>query len=209
MSKQKLMLSDCSVEIRRQVPIVTQFALADFVTFNNLPDNKEHIALLFGDWSAGIPVVRMHSECLTGDVFGSSHCDCGQQLEESIKMLSEQGGVLLYLRQEGRGIGLYNKLDAYALQQMGYDTFEANRLLGHPSDKRDYECAGVMLNALGLAKIQLITNNPDKATQLRQYGVEICSIIRTGVFLTPENKPYLEAKVKFSNHTIKIEGKND
>src|SRR5690606_14203700 len=127
-----------------------------------IPDGKEHFAVGFGKWKEQpTPLARIHSECLTGDLFGSRHCDCGDQLNESLSRFRNSGGILLYLRQEGRGIGLYNKLDAYALQARGADTFQANRLLGLGDDLRSFDVAAEMLRALGKTEIRLLSNNPD------------------------------------------------
>lgn len=150
------------------------------------------------------PLVRVHSECLTGDVFGSLLCDCGPQLHEAISCFAREGGILLYLRQEGRGIGLYAKLSAYALQKKGLDTFEANRHLNLPEDARSFEPAAQMLSALGVPRVRLLTNNPDKASQLERYGIGIESTIPTGVYLNPNNRRYLEAKVRHKQHTIPL-----
>src|SRR5919107_5341741 len=141
----------------------------------NTPEHKEHVALTLGAIDDGEPVlVRAHSECLTGDVFGSSRCDCGEQLDQSLRLLREQGrGVLLYLRQEGRGIGLANKISAYALQERGLDTVEANHALGLPEDARDYRVAAEMLLDLGVRRINLLTNNPAKIEGLGRHGVEV------------------------------------
>jgi GTP cyclohydrolase II len=146
------------------------------------------------------PVVRIHSECLTGDAFSSLKCDCGQQLEESLKMFGSQGGILLYLRQEGRDIGLYNKIDAYLLQSKGHDTFEANLMLNLPEDNRKFQMAAEMLLALGVQKIQLLSNNPDKVAQLESFGIEVKGRQGTGTYLTPENKGYLSTKHKKAKH---------
>src|ERR1700712_5697330 len=142
---------------------------AEVITFAGLVDGKEHLALALGDVrNAAVPLVRAHSECLTGDVFGSERCDCGPQLREAVETIATTGGYLLYLRQEGRGIGLYAKLDAYALQDVGLDTYQANLALGYREDERDYTVAAQMLQALGLTRVALLSNNPDKAAQLNR-----------------------------------------
>ena len=144
------------VSIRNEVkiPILNGKVIGTFITFKNLSDKKEHIAIALGNWQNNrTPLVRIHSECMTGDLFGSTRCDCGHQLEEGIARIEEEGGFILYLRQEGRGIGLYNKLDAYKLQDAGYDTFEANKKLNFPDDLRDYHCAQEMLSALNINEI--------------------------------------------------------
>jgi GTP cyclohydrolase II len=186
---------------------------AQVMTFTGLADGKEHLALGLGEWNEAIaraatggePVlVRPHSECLTGDVFGSQRCDCGAQLRESVERLTERGGVLLYLRQEGRGIGLYAKLDAYALQDSGLDTFQANVALGHGEDERDYTAAAQMLHALGASRITLLSNNPDKAAQLASLGITVQDQLRTGVHLTAANARYLRAKRDHTGHTLDL-----
>jgi GTP cyclohydrolase II len=180
-------------------------------TFDGLVDGREHLALAFGGRAACAseavadpPLVRLHSECLTGDVLGSQRCDCGPQLREAVELLDEAGGYLLYLRQEGRGIGLYAKLDAYALQDTGLDTYEANRALGFGADERDYSAAAQMLLALGHHRIALLTNNPDKAAQLQRLGVEVARRVPTGVHLSPANGPYLAAKARHGAHTLDL-----
>ncbi|GAA1253056.1 GTP cyclohydrolase II [Kitasatospora nipponensis] len=168
---------------------------ADFTTFHDLADGAEHLALAIGDpQRTATPLVRLHSECLTGDVFGSARCDCGPQLREAAERIAEHGGYLLYLRQEGRGIGLYNKLDAYALQDGGLDTYAANAALGLPEDARDYTAAGQMLHALGADRIDLLSNNPDKAAQLAALGVDVRRRVPTGVHASPSNLHYLRTK---------------
>jgi GTP cyclohydrolase II len=179
---------------------------ADVVTFHGLVDGAEHLALVLGDPTAGTPLVRLHSECLTGDVFGSARCDCGPQLREAVQRIDGVGGVLLYLRQEGRGIGLYNKLDAYALQDAGFDTYQANVALGLPEDARDYTTAAQMLAALGVTELNLLTNNPDKVRQLRELNVAVVEAVPTGVHATPSNLRYLRAKVRHDHHTIALTG---
>ena len=179
---------------------------AQVFTFDGLTDGLEHVALGLGDYRhAGTPLVRLHSECLTGDVFGSARCDCGPQLRDATEQISKAGGYLLYLRQEGRGIGLYNKLDAYALQDQGLNTYEANEALGLPSDGRDYTAAAQMLDTLGVRRIELLSNNPDKAKQLSGHGIEIQRKVPTGVFVTPTNLRYLQTKVNVTGHQIVLE----
>lgn len=177
---------------------------AELVTFTGLPDPGEHIAVVLPETSPGIPLVRVHSECLTGDVFGSARCDCGPQLDESLQLLATEGGVLLYLRQEGRGIGLYNKMDTYLLQDHGKDTFEANRLIGRGADEREYAVAAAMLHTLGVPGIRLLTNNPEKVRQLRDHGIDVVSVLATTVHVTTENARYLEAKARLAGHTLAL-----
>ncbi|XUL89767.1 GTP cyclohydrolase II [Streptomyces galilaeus] len=177
----------------------------ELVTFHGLTDGLEHLAVVLGDPAPGTtPLVRLHSECLTGDVFGSARCDCGPQLREAVERIADRGGVLLYLRQEGRGIGLYNKLDAYALQDQGLDTYAANTALGLPEDARDYTAAAQMLQALGIDELDLLSNNPDKADQLRGLGIDVHDRVPTGVFTTPHNVRYLRAKVLQTHHTLPL-----
>ncbi len=199
------MIPAATVRTRVRVPL--RFAdgysaSAEVVTFAGLADGAEHLALVFGNPVR--PLVRMHSECLTGDVFGSARCDCGPQLREAVERIDGAGGVLLYLRQEGRGIGLYAKLDAYALQDAGLDTYQANTALGLPEDARDYTAAAQMLAALGISEVDLLTNNPDKVRQLRDRGVTVAGTVPTGVHVTPDNLRYLDAKVRHTNHTLAL-----
>lgn len=199
-----------AAQMRTSVRVPLRFGdgyatLADVFTFTGLVDGKEHLALALGDYrGAPVPLVRAHSECLTGDVFGSARCDCGPQLREAAERIAATGGYLLYLRQEGRGIGLYAKLDAYALQDLGLDTFAANRALGHADDERDYTAAAQMLTALGVDAIDLLTNNPDKPAQLRALGVDVREVSPTGVHASPHNLRYLAAKVTQTGHTIDL-----
>src|ERR671914_2966522 len=166
------------------------------------PDHKEHVALTLGAIDDGGPVlVRAHSACLTGDVFGSSRCDCGEQLDESLRFLQEQGrGVLLYLRQEGRGIGLTKKISAYALQEQGFDTVEANHALGLPEDMRDYRVAAEMLLDLGVWRARLLTNNPAKIEGLERSGVEVVERVPLGIPPNPSNLGYLRTKREKMGH---------
>lgn len=199
-----------SATVRSHVRIPLTFpdgyrAEAEVFTFHGLADGAEHLALALGTVpDGGTPLVRLHSECLTGDVFGSDRCDCGPQLRESVERISEAGGYLLYLRQEGRGIGLYNKLDAYALQDSGMDTYDANTALGLPEDGRDYTAAAQMLNTLGAAGIDLLSNNPDKAAQLADLGITVRRRVPTGVHLSAGNVRYLTAKVERTGHSIEL-----
>ena len=168
------------------------------------PDHKEHVALTIGAIDDGESVlVRAHSECLTGDVFGSSRCDCGEQLADSLRFLQEQGrGVLLYLRQEGRGIGLANKISAYALQERGLDTVEANLALGLPEDMRDYRVAAEMLLDLGVRRARLLTNNPAKIEGLERHGVEVVERVPLGISPNPSNLEYLRTKREKMGHLL-------
>jgi GTP cyclohydrolase II len=172
-------------------------------TFDGLVDGKEHLAIGLGRRQQS-PLVRLHSECLTGDVLGSRRCDCGPQLREALQRITAAGGYLLYLRQEGRGIGLYNKLDAYVLQDLGLDTYEANVALGHKEDERDYTVAAQMLEALGVSSVMLLGNNPDKAQQLRQLGIAVLDRMPTAVHLNESNARYLAAKVTRGLHSLDL-----
>jgi GTP cyclohydrolase II len=174
-------------------------AVAEVHTFDGLADGAEHVAIRLGE-PGPVPLVRVHSECLTGDVLGSERCDCGPQLHESVRRIEAEGGYLLYLRQEGRGIGLYAKLDAYVLQDEGLDTYEANRALGYAEDERDYTVAAQMLRALGESRIALLSNNPDKAAQLTALGIEVVERVPTAVHLSTSNGRYLAAKVRHGHH---------
>ena len=186
--------------------------VARVFSFDGLDDGQEHLAFGLGDWAAAVtsagrrpvPLVRPHSECLTGDVFGSQRCDCGPQLREAVERIAETGGYLLYLRQEGRGIGLYAKLEAYALQDTGLDTYEANVALGHREDERSYLAAAQMLHALGVSRVDLLSNNPDKARQLRRFGVSVASLVPTAVHLSHANARYLATKAERGEHTLDI-----
>lgn len=204
--------------IRTEVQVPLRFAdgyaaTATVSTFAGLSDGQEHLLLGLGDWQGALrraalggpaPLVRPHSECLTGDVLGSERCDCGPQLREAVERIAEAGGFLLYLRQEGRGIGLYAKLDAYALQDAGLDTYEANTALGRGEDERDYTSAAQMLLAVGADRIRLLSNNPDKAGQLADLGITVAEQVPTGVHLTEANARYLSAKRDHTAHTLAL-----
>jgi GTP cyclohydrolase II len=203
--------------IRTQIMVPLRFAdgyatTARVFTFDGLVDGREHLALGLGDRSgvltpdvgSGPTLVRPHSECLTGDVFGSQRCDCGPQMREAVERIASAGGYLLYLRQEGRGIGLYAKLDAYALQDDGLDTYEANVALGYAADQRDYTVAAQMLHALGLERVALLSNNPDKAAQLGRLGITVTSRVPTGVHVSASNRGYLTTKARRGAHSLEV-----
>jgi 3,4-dihydroxy 2-butanone 4-phosphate synthase/GTP cyclohydrolase II len=165
--------------------------------------DSHHLALTHGEISADTPtLVRVHSECLTGDVFHSQRCDCGAQLDTALKQISEEGGILLYLRQEGRGIGLPAKIHAYKLQEQGYDTIEANEKLGYKSDLRDYGVGAQILHDLGVRKIKLMTNNPKKVIGLEGYNLEITEQIPLSIPSNPHNEKYLQTKKDRMGHTL-------
>ena len=184
--------------VRASVPLPVRRAggaVARMVSFDGLSDGGDHFALVFDcpDATEG-PWVRLHSECVTGDVLGSARCDCGDQLDAALARFGRDGGALIYLRQEGRGIGLKSKLDAYALQDKGVDTFAANEALGLPADAREYRVAAEMLLALGFEKVRILTANPAKVQQLRDAGVEVAAVEALPQTPTPWNRRYLEAK---------------
>ena len=173
--------------------------------FRDPSDGKEHSILYVGDISKGTPLVRMHSECLTGDAFGSLRCDCGPQLQASMKAVQESGsGAIVYLCQEGRGIGLYAKMQAYALQDVGYDTLDANLALGLPADGRSYDFAAEMLYSMGVTSVELITNNPDKKTQLMDHGIEVKSRVPIIVGHCAQNRSYLLTKAARMGHILPV-----
>lgn len=170
-------------------------AAPDLVTFEGLP-RPDDFALVFPQASPGTPWARVHSSCVTGDLFGSARCDCGPQLDAALEHLAHHGGVLVYLQQEGRGIGLRAKIEAYALQDRGLDTFEANEALGFAPDARDYDSAAAMLRALGITRVHLLTANPEKVLHLTQAGVDVESTLPLTIPPTPYNRAYLDAKRK-------------
>jgi GTP cyclohydrolase II len=186
-----------------QASLPTRYGTFEMFVYDT-PEHKEHVALTIGGIDDGRPVVvRVHSECLTGDVLGSSRCDCGEQLNDSLRFLQEQGrGILLYLRQEGRGIGLTNKISAYALQEQGLDTVEANLALGLPEDMRNYRAAAEMLLDLGVWRARLLTNNPAKVEGLECYGVEVVERIPLSMSPNPSNLGYLRTKREKMGHLI-------
>jgi GTP cyclohydrolase II len=169
--------------------------------FRGSDDGQDHVALLVGAFGGKPPLVRLHSECLTGDVFGSLKCDCGPQLKEALRLIGEAGGgILLYLRQEGRGIGLANKLRAYALQDRGLDTVEANLRLGFEDDERDFAHAAAILRELGIGEVRLLTNNPRKVAGLEGEGIKVAERVAHHMPANPHNADYLAVKQAKSGH---------
>ncbi|UJG41043.1 MAG: bifunctional 3,4-dihydroxy-2-butanone-4-phosphate synthase/GTP cyclohydrolase II [Candidatus Heimdallarchaeum aukensis] len=186
--------------------IPTKFGTFKIIGYSDKYNGLEHIALIKGEIKENQSIlIRLHSECLTGDVLKSLKCDCGSQLEKSMEMIAEEGtGVLLYLRQEGRGIGLLNKLKAYKLQECGYDTFDANLKLGFPADLRDYKIAADILKDLGINEIRILTNNPDKIKKLEKYNIKIAQRIPLRMDPNIQNYAYLKAKQEKLGHLLNI-----
>ena len=193
---------------RARTKLPTKYGDFTALAYGSLLDEGEHVALVMGDLAAPGPVtVRVHSECLTGDVFGSRRCDCGEQLQRALETIAAEGrGVLLYMRQEGRGIGLHNKLRAYALQDQGLDTVEANLSLGFPPDLRDYGIGAQILADLGLREIKLLTNNPRKVVGLEGYGLEVVERVPIMVEPNPDNLRYLIAQQQKLGHLLAVHG---
>ena len=186
---------------RARLPVAA-FAAAEIVAFRGVPEQGEHVALLLGPQDGAAPLVRLHSECLTGDVLGSLKCDCGPQLQAAEARIAEQGGILLYLRQEGRGIGLINKLRAYALQDQGFDTVDANLRLGFATDERDFAIAARMLTLLGKTRIRLLSNNPAKVAGLEAAGIAVVERLPLVLPPNPHNADYLATKRDRTGHIL-------
>lgn len=191
-----------AIEFISKSKLPTAFGDFEIIAFQDQSTGEEHIALVKGINTISQPVlVRIHSECLTGDAFASLKCDCGPQLHSTMKMINEAGqGIILYLRQEGRGIGLTNKIRAYALQDQGHDTLDANLLLNLPADARKYDMCAIMLGYLKIQNVKLITNNPFKIKSLTDFGINIVERIPLKVGLNIFNKDYLETKQKRMSH---------
>ena len=190
------------VAARARLPVEASES-AEIVAFRTPEDASDHVALVIGKRDGNPPVVRLHSECLTGDVLGSLKCDCGPQLHAALHAMADAPwGVLLYLRQEGRGIGLVNKLRAYALQDQGYDTVDANLRLGFPVEARDFAIAGRMLELLGVPRIRLMTNNPEKVSRLEKEGVEVLERIPLALPTNKYNEQYLATKRDKTGHQL-------
>ncbi|WP_265587447.1 GTP cyclohydrolase II [Sphingomicrobium arenosum] len=195
-------------EARRSVTLVSRAQIpmhdlppSQMAVFRDGQTGAEHAAMIVGAFAGQPPLVRLHSECLTGDVFGSLKCDCGPQLDEALRLIGVSGGgILLYLRQEGRGIGLANKLRAYALQDRGLDTVDANRRLGFADDARDYGLAAAMLEALGVREVRLLTNNPAKMAGLEAEGIKVCERVAHHLPTNPHNADYIATKKARSGH---------
>lgn len=194
-----------SKEVEVEMP--TEFGEFKLVAFSVKNTGQEHLALVKGSWEPNEPIlVRMHSSCLTGDIFGSCRCDCGPQLHHSMRMIEQEGkGVIVYLNQEGRGIGLLNKLKAYKLQEEGFDTVEANLKLGFKSDEREYGIGAQILFQLGVSKMRLMSNNPKKRTGLVGYGLEIIENVPIEVGRNKHNEKYLQTKVQKMGHSLKLD----
>lgn len=195
------------IERQIQVDLPTQWGHFNLVAYQQITNGMEHLALVKGEWKKDEPVlVRVHSSCVTGDIFGSCRCDCGPQLHAAMEMIEREGkGVIVYMNQEGRGIGLMNKLKAYQLQEEGLDTVEANLKLGFNMDERDYGVGAQIIRDLGVNKMKLISNNPKKRTGLNSYGLEIVENIPLEMKSNPHNEHYLKTKKDKMGHSLKLD----
>ena len=195
---------ECLVEQGEEVDMPTEYGHFHLIPFRQKSNGLEHIALIKGEWKEDEPVlVRVHSSCMTGDIFGSERCDCGEQLHKAMRMIDKEGkGVVLYLNQEGRGIGLMAKIAAYKLQEEGYDTVDANIHLGYDPDERDYGVGAQILGMLGVRKMRLLTNNPVKRVGLEAYGLAITENVPIEITPNKYNKRYLETKKDRMGHTL-------
>lgn len=194
------------IDVGEEVEMPTQYGSFHLIPFRQQSNGLEHMALVKGAWSPDEPIlVRVHSSCATGDIFGSQRCDCGEQLHKSMQLIEKEGkGVVIYMQQEGRGIGLMNKIAAYKLQEEGYDTVDANIHLGFKPDERDYGCGAQMLRHLGVRKMRLLTNNPVKRVGLEAYGLEITEIVPIETTPNKYNERYLKTKQDRMGHTLHI-----
>ena len=194
------------IEVGEEVDMPTKYGHFRLIPFRQQSNGAEHMALVKGEWSLNDPIlVRVHSSCATGDILGSLRCDCGEQLEKSMELIDKEGkGVIIYMMQEGRGIGLMNKIAAYKLQEEGFDTVDANIHLGFKPDERDYGCGAQMLRYLGVHKMRLLTNNPVKRVGLEAYGLEIAENVPIEIIPNPYNERYLKTKKERMGHTLHI-----
>ena len=194
-----------SNDVPSEAKLPTEYGEFLIRVFHEESTGLDHVALTLGDMNGPDPVlIRVHSECLTGDAFGSLRCDCGPQLQAALLAISERGwGCLLYLRQEGRGIGLHAKIQAYHLQDQGADTLDANLMLGLPIDGRDYSIASIMLSVLGISEVSLLTNNPNKVEQLRSHKINVFEMVPLIVGVGEHNRDYLQTKGQRMGHHIR------
>ena len=197
---------ETTIEVGDEVDLPTTYGHFRLIPFRQASNGLEHMALIKGHWEEGEPIlVRVHSSCATGDILGSRRCDCGEQLHRSMEMIEKEGkGVVIYMQQEGRGIGLMNKIAAYKLQEEGYDTVDANVHLGFKPDERDYGCGAQMLRHLGIQKMKLMTNNPTKRVGLEAYGLEIVENVPIEIMTNKYDKKYLETKRDRMGHTLHL-----
>ncbi|WP_281626336.1 bifunctional 3,4-dihydroxy-2-butanone-4-phosphate synthase/GTP cyclohydrolase II [Segatella salivae] len=197
---------ETTIEVGDEVDLPTTYGHFRLIPFRQASNGLEHMALIKGHWEEGEPIlVRVHSSCATGDILGSRRCDCGEQLHRSMEMIEKEGkGVVIYMQQEGRGIGLMNKIAAYKLQEEGYDTVDANVHLGFKPDERDYGCGAQMLRHLGIQKMKLMTNNPTKRVGLEAYGLEIVENVPIEIMPNKYDKKYLETKRDRMGHTLRL-----
>jgi len=197
---------ETSIVVGDEVDMPTIYGHFRLIPFRQISNGLEHMALIKGEWKPDEPVlVRVHSSCATGDVLGSQRCDCGEQLHKSMQMIEQEGkGVLIYMQQEGRGIGLMNKIAAYKLQEEGLDTVDANIHLGFKPDERDYGCGAQMLRQLGVHKMRLMTNNPTKRVGLEAYGLEIVQNVPIEVSPNKYDVKYLRTKRDRMGHQLKL-----
>jgi len=194
------------IEKGEKVNLPTAYGNFKLIPFRQISNNKEHVALIKGEWEKDEPIlVRVHSSCVTGDIFGSLRCECGEQLHKAMEMIEKEGkGVIVYMNQEGRGIGLMNKIKAYKLQEQGMDTVEANLHLGFDADERDYGVGAQILKELGVTKIRLMTNNPVKRIGLEAYGLSIVENVPIEIKPNPYNAFYMQTKKERMGHTLRF-----
>jgi len=201
------MMNQLKIKRMARARIPTSAGESQLYLYTNNQDDKEHLALVMGNLSGKTGVLaRVHSECFTGDVLGSRRCDCGEQLQRSLEMIAQEGaGALIYMRQEGRGIGLLDKLRAYNLQDQGYDTIDANLALGHQADERDYTIAALILKDLEVDSIRLLTNNPDKILGLSELGIQVNERVPMEGTVYADNAQYLFTKAFRMNHLLDLD----